>query len=326
MNQRPTISIVLEGFNETRERGTADNTLEALRRQDFPLGEVELILVGTAEQSEEWASLCHDPRPFRAVKVLAAEGANYYMMKNRGAAMATGEIIAFTDSDVVPAPTWISCIVSNIRGGADVSVGVSLFQDANAWTARSIFRQMAVSCTFGYILGPWTGDGIEVRGFMDHNVALRAEIFGQKQYRDEFGRVIASPLLFRELKLQGLRIRLAHEQSVVHHFGWPYWLRKLHFRYGFEVYRLRRLDPHYPNQWISKTGPLEPLVTTAWHMMLDVPRWFRFCRVRKISQPVSWLCLPVLVTLSGIARTTEAAGMYATMIWPEPMARWAGSV
>ncbi len=323
---RPTISIVLEGFNEIRERGTANRTIEALRRQDFPLDQVELIVVGTSEQAGEFAALAQDPSPFAAVRLIPADGATYYMLKNRGAALAEGEIIAFTDSDVYPVSTWISSIVNRIRGGADVSVGVSLFKDANGWTAGSIFRKMAVACTFGYILGPPAEDGLEVRGFMDHNLALKAELFREQQYRTEFGRVIASPLLFRNLKLRGLQIRLAERQAVVHYFDWVYWVWKLHFRFGYEVFRLRRLDPHYPNQWIRKAGPLEPLVTIGWHMLLDLPRWLRFCRVRGISRPVAWLCFPALVTISGVARTSEAVGMYATMLWPEPMARWAESV
>lgn len=326
MSQKPVISIVLEGFNESRERGTSDNTLEALRQQDFPLHEVELILVGSSHQVEEWAARCRDPRPFGAVKAIAADGATYYALKNKGAAAAEGEIIAFTDSDVFPAPTWISSIVENIRSGADVSVGMSLFQDAGAWTSRSIFRQMAVSCTFGYILGPSSEDGLEVRGFMDHNVAMRASVLDYQQYRTDFGRVLASPLLFRDFKRHGFRIRLAGGQAVVHHFGWIYWIHKLNFRYGFEVYRLRRLDPHYPNQWIRKTGILEPLVTLGWHMLLDLPRWARFSQVRGIPKPVTWLCFPCVIALSAVARTTEMVGMYATMIWPEPMARWAESV
>jgi len=324
--RRPTISIVLEGFNESRERGTSDNTIGALRQQDFPLGEVELILVGSAHQTEEWAPLCENPQPFCAVKAIAADGATYYELKNKGASEATGEIIAFTDSDVFPERSWISSIVANMRGGGDVSVGLSLFQDEGGWTAKSIFRQMAVSCTFGYILGPDHGEGVVVRGFMDHNVEMKAEVLEQQKYRTDFGRVLASPLLFRELQRQGCKIRFAGKQAVVHHFGWFYWLQKLHFRYGYEVYRLRRLDQHFPNPWIGKTGIFEPLVTMAWHILLDVPRWFRFCRAREIASWKAWMLLPFLVALSTTARATEVLGMYSTMLRPESMARWAESV
>jgi glycosyltransferase involved in cell wall biosynthesis len=325
-NAKPVISIVVEGYNEEKRQGTADNTVQALREQDFPLDQVQLILAGSSLQAQEWQPLVENPRPFHSIKVVAADGELYYALKNRGALEADGEIVAFTDSDVYPVKTWISSIVSALRQGADVSVGLSLFKDEDRWQANSILRAMAVSCSFGYILGPSTAAGVVLRGFMDHNVALRAELVGLNRYRTEFGRVISSPLLFRELQLQGLRIRFSPRQAVVHYFAWPYWLHHLHFRYGFEVHQLRRLDPHYPNQWIRKTGPLEPVATLVWHMLLDIPRWFRFNRARGTSMLMAGVTLPMLILVSGAARGAEVFGMYATMLAPRSMARWAATV
>ncbi|MBC7925995.1 MAG: glycosyltransferase family 2 protein [Bryobacteraceae bacterium] len=301
--------------------------MNALRRQiGFPLDQVELILAGSPEQVEEWELLCRNPAPFGAAIGVEAGGALYYALKNKGAQVATGEIIAFTDSDVYPAPTWIASIVSNIRAGADVSVGLSLFKDASGWTATSVARAMAVSCTFGYILGPSKNGRVELRGFMDHNLAIRADLFRNAQYQTEYGRIIASPLLFRRLKKAGAVIAFSPLQAVTHYFGWRYWLRNLHFRYGNEVYRLRRLDGDYPNQWIRWAGPLEPPLTMLWHMMLDVPRWFRFCRAKGISPFTAALSLPGFLIVSGSARFAEVLGMYATMAAPVQMERWAQSV
>jgi glycosyltransferase involved in cell wall biosynthesis len=323
---QPVISVVIEGFNESREQGTADRTVEALRAQDYPLNRVELILVGSSEQVEEWRALLESPAPFHAVRTIAAGGDLYYALKNKGSLAATGRIIAFTDSDVYPVKTWLSAIVDTIEGGADVSVGLTLFKDAGSWRGTSLLRQMAVSCTFGYILGPVADGRRVVRGFMDHNVALRAEVFRGANYRTEFGRVIASPLLFRRLEGEGRRIGFSSKQAVAHYFAWKYWLRNILFRYGFEVYRLRRVDPKYPNQWIRRFGPLEPVATLFWHMALDVPRWLRFSREWGLAAPVAVLCLPALVVVSGVGRVMEMAGMYATMCAPEAMARWASTV
>jgi len=68
---------------------------------------------------------------------------------------------------------------------------------------------------------------------------------------------------------------------------------------------------------------LEPLVTMAWHMLLDIPRWSRFSRVLQISLPRRLLLLPVVVLMSFGARACEMAGMYATLLAPEAMKRWA---
>ena len=321
------VSVVIEGYNESRSLGTAENTMDALKRQDFPLDQVEVILLGSPGQAKAWKETYSRPAPFFAVKTVTAEGAHYYALKNRGAAMAAGEIIAFTDSDVYPKPTWLSSIVESIGNGADVSVGLSLFKRAKRLDSTSVLRQIAVSITFGYILGKTRDGGLpEVRGFMDHNVALRAEIFRRLQYRTDLGRVMASPLLFRALTHEGARITLHPRQQIVHFFSWGYWLSKLHFRYGYEVFRLRRIDRDYPDQWIAQTGPFEPLVTMMWHMLLDLPRWLRFSKLLGIGPIRRWGLLPMVVVLSTVARAAEMAGMYATMLAPDAMRQWAESV
>lgn len=83
--KKPLVSVVLDGYNETRSLGTAKNTMEALRRQDFPLDQVEVILVGSAAQINGWREIYSDGKPFLCVKTIAAEGAHYYELKNRGA-------------------------------------------------------------------------------------------------------------------------------------------------------------------------------------------------------------------------------------------------
>ena len=81
---RPRVSVVIEGYNESLDLGSARDTLVALGRQDFPLGEVEVILVGSEAQAEAWRAAWTDPAPFGRVLALAAEGAHYYALKNEG--------------------------------------------------------------------------------------------------------------------------------------------------------------------------------------------------------------------------------------------------
>ena len=334
MTAKPQISIVIEGYNETKGQGTANDSMVALARQDYPLDQVEVVLVGSAEQAAGWRARFTDPAPFGAVTAIAAEGANYFQLKNRGADLSEGEIVVFTDSDVRQSTDWLQAIVASMELGADVAVGLSLFKDADGWTARSLFRWMAVSITFGFILGPirnrsdrglpWPD--VTVRGFMDHNVAVRADLARAQPYPTQYGRLIAPALLFRALLSGGANVVLNPRQKVVHYFAWRYWIHKLHFRYGYEVYNLRRLDPHYPARWIARTGPLEPLATWGWHVLLDAPRWLRFSRLMGMGVVGRWASLPLALGLSTVARGAECAGMFATMIAPERMRRWAEQV
>lgn len=207
--QRPLISVVLDGYNETKLLGTAQNTIEALKRQNFPLDRVELIIAASAEQIRELRKLYPSPAPFMDIKSVAIEEGVYYQLKNAGAKLATAEIIAFTDSDVYPQPEWLASIVENIDKGADASVGLSLFKSARGWAPGGTLRHIAVSISFGYILGRSNERQFpELRGFMDHNLALRADAYRNCPYREDQGRTCASPLLFRTLSRQGVKLAL----------------------------------------------------------------------------------------------------------------------
>lgn len=325
--RKPLVSVVVEGYNESRELGTAEATMNALKQQDFPLDRVEVVLVGSLEQAEEWKSLYASGTPFFAVKTVAIDRANYYELKNRGAEIASGDIIAFTDSDVHPKSTWLPSAVEAIENGADVAVGPSLFRNDTGLNSDNTLMQMAASITWGWILGKNKGGELpQPVGFMDHNVVFRADTFLRHQYRTEFGRICASPLLYRAIANAGGKIALQPKQQVGHYFSWRYWLINLHFRYGYEVFALRRLDKDYPNQWIAKTKILEPLVTMGWHVMLDMRRWFRFSPLLEISSFRRWALLPAVAVMSVVARASEMLGMYATLSAPNAMKQWAEKV
>jgi hypothetical protein len=321
--RRPLVSVVVEGYNESQDLGAASNTLDALANQDGPVDRIEVILVGTSDQVATWDDVSAMEHPFQAIRTLPLDDAHYYELKNGGADVAEGEIIAFTDSDVVPQRHWLSSIVDGIAEGADVTVGLSLFKSSDGFDHALPSRQVAASITWGWVVGRRRG---AAAGFMDHNVAMRAEVARAHRYRTEFGRVVASPLLYRTLANAGRRVVLRPGQQVIHYHDWIYWLTSLHFRYGNEVYRLRRLDPDYPNQWITRTGPLEGLVTWGWHVLLDVPRWLRYSARLGLPLRRRLGLLPLLVGMSVVARGMECLGMYATMLAPARVERWARSV
>jgi len=325
---KPEVSIIIEGYNEKGALGTAEDTLEALSRQTYPPERVELILVGDTNQAEAWKARFEHVDRFYAIRYLAVEGNNYFGLKNAGAELATGEIIAFMDSDVLPKPTWVAAIVDTIQNqGADVCMGPTLFRQPGGMTSDHPVMRIAASMAWGWILGKPDPEGLPTpRGFMDHNIAMRAEHYRDHQYRTDLGRLLGSMLLFRSFSQAKLAAKIAPAQQGEHQFSWWYWLIGLHFRYGNEVYRLRRMDDAYPNQWIAKTGPFEPLVTMAWHMMLDIPRWFRLTRLLETGIAYRCATVPLLVLMSAAGRGLEMCGMYATMIRPKRTRRWAEAV
>jgi hypothetical protein len=56
------------------------------------------------------------------VRVECSEGLHYYDLKNEGARRATGEIIVFTDSDVVPEEGWLRSMVDPLLSDPGISV------------------------------------------------------------------------------------------------------------------------------------------------------------------------------------------------------------
>lgn len=326
---KPVVSIIVEGYNESRDLGKAVNTIEALQHQDFPAQQVEIILMGSAAQVKEWKALYAQGTPFWGIQAVEAEGLSYLQLKNHGAQFASAEILAFTDSDVHPHRTWLSSLVEGIRGGGDVSIGLSLFKSATSWEWNRATRLAAACITWGWIVGKEIDPSRQLPkpvGFMDHNFGLRAETFRQYQYNSEFGRLCGAPLLARSFLDGGEKLVLQSGQRVTHYFAWGYWLKSLHFRYGYEIFMLRRLDKQYPNQWIARTMIFEPVITMLWHILLDLSRWGRVSRLLGLRPLRRVLIFPALLGMSCLAHAAEMLGMYSTMVAPERMKRWAESV
>jgi glycosyltransferase involved in cell wall biosynthesis len=325
---QPTLTVIVEGYNETRELGEVDDTVEALMAQDYPLNRIEVILCGTHQQVKNWRER-YAKTPFHDVKVVGMDTPHYYALKNAGLDVAAGRIIAITDSDVQPVRGWASAIVGAIDAGADASAGASAFNKRKGikmGSGHPLMRACA-SQTWGWVLGAIGPDGVPAaKGFMDHNIAIRADVMQQHRYRTDFGRVLSSGFLFRDLVENGHKVVITPGQEAAHVFYWSYWLIRLHVRYGYETYAMRREDPRYPNQWIRKTGPFEPLVSMVWHMMLDVPRWFRYSRVVGMGPVARAAVFPLALCTSLLSRGCEFIGTAASIIAPKKTRNWAENV
>jgi hypothetical protein len=245
--------------------------------------------------------------------------AHYYRLKNLAAEAANGEILAFTDSDALPERGWLEAIVRGIDGGAAAVAGITLFRQEKGSRFPNV-AAVAASISWGFIVG---SPGRPPRGFLSHNVGFRRSVFEQIRYREDLGRTCAGSFLYDELMRNGLSIRFQPDQSVQHVFTWHWWLKRLHVRFGYEVFLLRRLTRSAPYGWARKLGLVEPLATMAWHILLDVPQWFRFSRQLGWSWPRRAAYVPCVCLLSLAARAAEACGMYSTILDAERMRRFA---
>jgi glycosyltransferase involved in cell wall biosynthesis len=140
----PYVSVIIPVFND-RERLL--RCLDALSRQTYPRDRFEVVVVdnGSAESLEDIQSA------FDNVRLECETRVGSYSARNKGLDVANGEVIAFTDSDCLPAPDWIEHGVKRI--GDDASVGllagrVELFfrdpghpSSAEIWDLYNSFQQ-----------------------------------------------------------------------------------------------------------------------------------------------------------------------------------------
>ncbi|MBU0677409.1 MAG: glycosyltransferase [Verrucomicrobia bacterium] len=118
LSQDAFVSVVIPVFNdEDRIR----IVIEALLSQSLPREQFEVIIVdngstdGTAKVIEEYAGKY--PGVIRLEREDKIQSS--YAARNRGIEVARGALLAFTDSDCVPQPEWLSAGLSGlVRSGA----------------------------------------------------------------------------------------------------------------------------------------------------------------------------------------------------------------
>jgi len=103
METSPRISVIVPVLN--RERDIA-RCIESLLKVDYPSYEVIVVDNGSTDSTQETVSKY-------PVRLLVQEGGGGYAARNRGVAVAEGDIVAFTDSDCVVDTKWLKNLVRN---------------------------------------------------------------------------------------------------------------------------------------------------------------------------------------------------------------------
>lgn len=77
--------------------------LQALKRQTYPKGLIEIIVINNAcdDRVPEWLSVPDNCR------IIVENERGSYAARNAGIKLSVGDILAFTDSDCIPDTTWI---------------------------------------------------------------------------------------------------------------------------------------------------------------------------------------------------------------------------
>ncbi len=101
----PFVSIVVPVYGPARGLG---GLLAAIAGQDYPSDRFECLLVDNGTEPPLQQQVAHRPN----VRVLVETRPGSYAARNCGLHAARGEVIAFTDADCLPEPTWLSAGVN----------------------------------------------------------------------------------------------------------------------------------------------------------------------------------------------------------------------
>ena len=110
----PKVSVIVCSYNGAK---TLERCLESLRRIEYPDYEVILVDDGSKDDTEEIASR----NPW--ITYLRQENSGLSMARNVGARAATGEVLAYTDSDCMADPQWLYFMVGTLLSGDYAGVG-----------------------------------------------------------------------------------------------------------------------------------------------------------------------------------------------------------
>lgn len=104
----PFVSVVVPVYNGARRLQAC---LEALDAQTYPRGRFEVIVVDNGSTDRPVDVVARFP----GARLLEEQIPTSYAARKRALEAAVGEILAFTDADCVPEPTWLEGGVAHLR-------------------------------------------------------------------------------------------------------------------------------------------------------------------------------------------------------------------
>ncbi|ANC32714.1 glycosyltransferase [Isoptericola dokdonensis] len=105
----PTVTVVVPVYEDLDRLRTC---LRLLGEQDYP-GDLDVVVADNGSSSDLRPALPPDDARFRLVR---EERPGSYAARNAGLAVATGDVVAFTDADCRPRPDWLTRAVAALQG------------------------------------------------------------------------------------------------------------------------------------------------------------------------------------------------------------------
>ena len=116
---RAFFSIIIPTYNRPER---LENCLKTIALLDYPRDRFEVIVVddGSKTPLNEVVALLQDKLN---LKLLRQKNAGPAAARNKGAEMATGEFLAFTDDDCQPTPDWLTQFAVGLANNPEAMIG-----------------------------------------------------------------------------------------------------------------------------------------------------------------------------------------------------------
>ena len=106
---RPSVSVIIPVLDGSVD---LDRCLAALGQQDYPADLLDVVVADNGSTEDIAAVVArHD-----GVRCVREPRPGSYAARNAALAVATGEVLAFTDGDCSPDPSWVSAAVEALSG------------------------------------------------------------------------------------------------------------------------------------------------------------------------------------------------------------------
>ncbi len=232
----PTVSVIVPTRNRLESLRAC---LRALDQLDYPSERVEAVVVDDGSVPPVSASL-HSSGSGPNLRLLRGEGKGPAVARNRGVAVAEGDLLAFTDDDCIPSPTWLRELVAAHESRPDAAVGGQVVNglDENPFADAS---QMLVTYLYHYYNDGNSG----ARFFTSNNLLAPAREFrAAGGFDSTFPLAAAEDRDFCDRWYGGGRPLVYNSRAVVYHrhrMGLRTYLAQ-HYNYGRGAYHfhLRR--------------------------------------------------------------------------------------
>ena len=238
----PDFSIVIPTFD--RPAGLAA-CLAAVARLDYPRARFETIVVDDGGRASlEPVLAAADGLPVRLER---QRNAGPGPARNRGAAVARGRRLAFTDDDCEPQPHWLGALAERFAGGADAVVG--LVTNALPGNPYASADQLLSEFLHGY----YNRDPDDARFGASNNLAVDRGVFLAAGGFDEtFGHTPSEDReLVHRIRARGHKLAYASDANVRHRHRQDlraFW--RQHYGYGRGAFAFRER---------AGAVPIEPL-------------------------------------------------------------------